>query len=123
MQLEIILSSADPADYDAQDLGFLLHKHPARVHVRATAQGVARVFFPELSPELPHVIKMSHLNVAPDRVKRHDAPAQPTSPGGHKFHTSELKIAHLRVLAGFFSCRAKADWMPRLLSTLLFGAD
>ena len=43
MQLEIILSSADPADYDAQDLGFLLHKHPARVHVRATAQGVARV--------------------------------------------------------------------------------
>lgn len=31
----------------ATDLGFLLHKHPARLHSRSQTHGVAHVFFPE----------------------------------------------------------------------------
>lgn len=31
----------------ATDLGFLLHKHPARVQARAVASGTAHVFYPE----------------------------------------------------------------------------
>ena len=33
----------------ATDLGFLLHKHPERVHEIALAVGTARVFYPEAS--------------------------------------------------------------------------
>lgn len=35
----------------ATDLGFLLHKNPARVHERRLAFGTATVFYPEASPE------------------------------------------------------------------------
>jgi 3' terminal RNA ribose 2'-O-methyltransferase Hen1 len=42
-----ITSTAAPAT----DLGFLLHKHPARVHERELAFGVARVCYPEATDE------------------------------------------------------------------------
>ena len=35
----------------ATDLGFLLHKHPDRVHTRALPFGPAHVFYPEATPE------------------------------------------------------------------------
>src|SRR5689334_22643713 len=35
--------------HDATDLGFLLHKHPDRVHERDLGFGTAWVFFPEAS--------------------------------------------------------------------------
>ncbi|MBQ0933442.1 3' terminal RNA ribose 2'-O-methyltransferase Hen1 [Ideonella alba] len=35
----------------ATDLGYLLHKHPERVHSRRQSYGVAHVFFPEVSEE------------------------------------------------------------------------
>src|SRR5688500_4188381 len=36
---------------EATDLGYLLHKNPGTLFERETAFGVARVFYPEASPE------------------------------------------------------------------------
>ena len=47
MQLEIALTAPPGADYAATDLGYLLHKHPARLFERDTSAGTARVFFTE----------------------------------------------------------------------------
>ena len=47
MQLEIVLDAPTGADYPASDLGYLLHKHPARLHERSVSGGTARVFFTE----------------------------------------------------------------------------
>jgi hypothetical protein len=33
--------------YPATDLGYLLHKHPARVHSREQSYGMAHVFYPQ----------------------------------------------------------------------------
>lgn len=41
-----IRTSAEPHGAPATDLGFLLHKHPERVHVSETAAGRAHVFYP-----------------------------------------------------------------------------
>ncbi|HWL43635.1 MAG TPA: hypothetical protein VNQ73_11875 [Ilumatobacter sp.] len=35
----------------ATDLGFLLHKHPDRVHEKQLSLGIARVCFPEASDD------------------------------------------------------------------------
>lgn len=35
----------------ATDLGYLLHKHPDRLHTRALAFGPAHVFYPEATDE------------------------------------------------------------------------
>ena len=35
----------------ATDLGYLLHKHPARLHSRRQSYGIAHVFYPEVSQE------------------------------------------------------------------------
>ena len=47
MQLELTLDAPPGADYRASDLGYLLHKHPARLHERSVSGGTARVFFTE----------------------------------------------------------------------------
>ena len=47
MQLEIVLDAPPGADYPASDLGYLLHKHPARLFERSVSGGTARVFFTE----------------------------------------------------------------------------
>jgi 3' terminal RNA ribose 2'-O-methyltransferase Hen1 len=51
MLLEITLNAPAGAGYDARDLGFLLHKNPANVHVRDAAVGKAYLFFTEAGPE------------------------------------------------------------------------
>jgi 3' terminal RNA ribose 2'-O-methyltransferase Hen1 len=47
MQIEITLKAEPGADYQARDLGFLLHKHPDHLHERTTAAGTVSIFFPE----------------------------------------------------------------------------
>ena len=47
MQLEITLTAAASDPYVASDLGYLLHKNPARVFTRAVASGTATVFYSE----------------------------------------------------------------------------
>lgn len=42
---------ASPAFLDARDLGFLLHKNPASVLEKPLSFGMARVFWPEATPE------------------------------------------------------------------------
>src|SRR5476651_77085 len=37
--------------YPATDLGYLLHKNPARLHSREQSYGMAHVFYPEATPE------------------------------------------------------------------------
>ena len=51
MLLEITLAAPPGADYDARDLGCLLHKNPANVHTREAAGGTAYMFFSEASAE------------------------------------------------------------------------
>lgn len=59
MQLEITLTTTADNSYLASDLGFLLHKNPARVFARSVASGEARVFYTESTDErctaVPHV--------------------------------------------------------------------
>ncbi|MFG2824235.1 3' terminal RNA ribose 2'-O-methyltransferase Hen1 [Kitasatospora sp. NPDC048365] len=43
----ISISTTGTAERPATDLGFLLHKHPAKVQRFSTAHGVAHVFYPE----------------------------------------------------------------------------
>ena len=47
MQLEITLTAAASDPYVASDLGYLLHKNPARVFMRAVSSGTATVFYSE----------------------------------------------------------------------------
>jgi 3' terminal RNA ribose 2'-O-methyltransferase Hen1 len=47
MLVEFTLTAPEGADYDARDLGFLLHKNPSNVHKRETAAGVVSIFFTE----------------------------------------------------------------------------
>lgn len=49
MQIELSLIAPAGSDYSANDLGFLLHKNPDRLHERDTAQGKVSIFFPETS--------------------------------------------------------------------------
>lgn len=63
MQIEITLSAAPGAGYDARDLGFLLHKNPANVFRRETSAGVATVFFAEAGAERASAVL--HLDVDP----------------------------------------------------------
>ena len=48
MQLELTLTAEAGDEHVADDLGYLLHKHPARVHERAAGAGRAIVFYPEV---------------------------------------------------------------------------
>ena len=68
MQVEITLSSADPADHSARDLGFLLHKHPDHLHARETAQGAVSIFYPEAGEDRTRAV--IHLAVDPVALVR-----------------------------------------------------
>jgi 3' terminal RNA ribose 2'-O-methyltransferase Hen1 len=46
-----VLLSISTSHRPATDLGYLLHKNPARVHSRRQTYGTAHVFYPEASPE------------------------------------------------------------------------
>ncbi len=50
MLLTVTASAADGGLSDATDLGYLLHKHPDRVHRADLPVGVAHVVYPEASP-------------------------------------------------------------------------
>lgn len=63
MQIELTLTSADPTDYSARDLGFLLHKHPDHLHERETAQGRVSIFYPEVGQDRCRAV--IHLSVDP----------------------------------------------------------
>ena len=49
MQLEITLLAEPGAGYVAGDLGYLLHKNPARLHHRDLAAGPLSIFYSEVS--------------------------------------------------------------------------
>jgi 3' terminal RNA ribose 2'-O-methyltransferase Hen1 len=68
MLFEIKLTAPSGADYDARDLGFLLHKNPANVHVRGAAGGTAYVFFTEATPE--RATAVLHLDIDPVALVR-----------------------------------------------------
>ncbi len=51
MQIEISLLKDEGDTYSAQDLGYLLHKHPANVHERETGAGKAVIFYNEVSDD------------------------------------------------------------------------
>lgn len=51
MQIEISLIKNDRDTYCAEDLGFLLHKHPAHMHERETAAGKVVIFYKEVSDD------------------------------------------------------------------------
>ncbi|MDJ1006417.1 MAG: 3' terminal RNA ribose 2'-O-methyltransferase Hen1 [Paracoccaceae bacterium] len=68
MQIEITLTSADPADYPARDLGFLLHKHPDHLHQRDTAVGRMSIFFPDVGEARCRAVL--HLSVDPVALVR-----------------------------------------------------
>ena len=48
----LTISTTGAPDRPATDLGFLLHKHPARTQSFATSHGLAHVFYPEATEEL-----------------------------------------------------------------------
>lgn len=56
MQIEISLLKQDSDTYSAEDLGFLLHKHPAHMHERETAAGKAVIFYKEISDQRTTVV-------------------------------------------------------------------
>ena len=68
MLLEITLNAPAGAGYDARDLGFLLHKNPANVHVRDGPVGKAYVFFTEAGPE--RATAALHLEIDPVALVR-----------------------------------------------------
>jgi 3' terminal RNA ribose 2'-O-methyltransferase Hen1 len=68
MLLEITLTAPPGAGYDARDLGFLLHKNPANVHVREAAGGTAHVFFTEATSE--RATAVLHLDIDPVSLVR-----------------------------------------------------
>lgn len=76
MQVEISLLK-DGDDYDASDLGFLLHKNPTRLHQRETSAGQATVFFSEISPS--RATAVLHLELDPIALVRGKS-AQATGP-------------------------------------------
>lgn len=63
MQIEITLLAPEGADYQARDLGFLLHKHPDHLHERTTAAGVVSIFFTEAGDR--RATAVLHLEVDP----------------------------------------------------------
>lgn len=68
MQLELTLTSTDPADFSARDLGFLLHKHPDHLHRRDTAAGEVSIFYPEVSER--RTTAVIHLAIDPVALVR-----------------------------------------------------
>jgi 3' terminal RNA ribose 2'-O-methyltransferase Hen1 len=63
MQIEITLDAPDGTDYDARDLGFLLHKNPDRVHERTASAGPVTIFFAEATRA--RATAVLHLDVDP----------------------------------------------------------
>lgn len=63
----------------ADDLGWLLHKHPARVHSFDLAFGRAHVFYPEVGPDACTAALL--LEVDPVRLVRGSTTAQPGQDG------------------------------------------
>jgi hypothetical protein len=63
MQLEITLNAPENADYAANDLGFLLHKHPDHMHTRSTPPGEVMIFYSEKSRE--RTTAVFHLDIDP----------------------------------------------------------
>ena len=77
MQLELTLDAPPGADYPASDLGYLLHKHPRRLHQRSVSGGTARVFFTEASERRAHAVlalDIDAVGLARRRGSRGDAP-------------------------------------------------
>ena len=68
MQIELTLTARDEDAYVADDLGYLLHKHPARVHERAAGAGRATVFYPEVSAQ--RCTAVLHLEIDPVSLVR-----------------------------------------------------
>ena len=68
MQIELTLTADADAPYTADALGFLLHKHPARVHQRRLSAGRATVFFPEA--EAGRCTAVLHVDVDPVALVR-----------------------------------------------------
>ncbi|MEM8754651.1 MAG: 3' terminal RNA ribose 2'-O-methyltransferase Hen1, partial [Pseudomonadota bacterium] len=68
MQIEISLIAEAGADYAASDLGFLLHKHPERLHRRDVAAGAASIFYSEVSAG--RTTAVIHLDVDPVALVR-----------------------------------------------------
>ena len=59
----------------ATDLGFLLHKHPAKVQAFDTSTGTAHVFYPEATEHRSHTRRRRH----PHSIARADANAKHTA--------------------------------------------
>lgn len=67
----------------ATELGYLLHKHPARVFESALPFGTARVFYSENSPERSTAALPARLRLGAP-VKPREAPAENVLPQGRK---------------------------------------
>lgn len=63
MQIEISLARASGAEHPVSDLGFLLHKHPDRLHRRTTNAGTVWIFFPENTDD--RATAVLHLEIDP----------------------------------------------------------
>jgi 3' terminal RNA ribose 2'-O-methyltransferase Hen1 len=68
MLVEFTLTAPPDADYDARDLGFLLHKNPANVHKRDTAAGAVSLFFTEV--DRTRTSAVLHLEIDPVALVR-----------------------------------------------------
>jgi len=68
MQLEITLTASADDNYIASDLGYLLHKNPARVFTRAVASGDATVFYSLVSEQ--RCTAVLHVDVDPIALVR-----------------------------------------------------
>src|SRR5262249_22973403 len=66
----------------ATELGFLLHKHPDRVHTREFPFGMATVFYPEASEEACTAVIM--LDLDPVGMVRGRPASSPASGGGER---------------------------------------
>jgi 3' terminal RNA ribose 2'-O-methyltransferase Hen1 len=96
-----ITATATGADGPAADLGFLLHKHPARVHEAELAFGRAHVFYPEATDArctAALLLEVDPVALARGRRDGGGAPLEPYVNDRPYVASSFLSVALARVL-------------------------
>jgi 3' terminal RNA ribose 2'-O-methyltransferase Hen1 len=110
-----ITTNAEPAT----DLGYLLHKHPERVHTADLSFGKAHVFYPEAAPNLCTAALL--LEVDPIELSRGqrngDAPLEPYVNDRPYVGSSLLSVALSRVLGTALAgrCEKRPELVDRPL--------
>ena len=118
MLLTITNTTTSPA---ATDLGYLLHKHPDRVHTVSLSFGTARVFFPEALPErctVALLVDVDPVGLARGKGDGRDgSPLEPYVNDRPYAASSFLSVAIARTLASALAGRC--EQRPELIAQSL----